>query len=553
MRLVKLLFKRDILEEVSSLKKKADIIGMISSLLLILVVYAVFIYVFRNFANMYMNTVFGDYGLVIERIKEIFTISFSIVFIINVIVGIKKMYNVLTDVKDNDVLIYQPINTGSIFIYKLIKVYLSQVLSTAFIILPITIVMDGLSSLLGGVGYYLLVALIVLLIPFISAAFASLLSIPYLAIMKKISSKFIIMLGIYVVIVAIAFLLYGSFLNVLSELVRSGNIKYAFDYKTIESISNTCIYLYPSNFFTNIIMKNHTMINILIVIAISIIAVIVAYTLVKKIYIKIIQNELEGTTTIYKNKAKLKVRNPFNSLLYKEFLVVLRTPTYAFQYFAMAITLPFMVYVCAYLLESMLSTLTIIDCNYALAIFVVSMFSILTNTFCTTNISRDGKMFAMMKTMPVTIHEIINVKLVFCSIVSLVSVFVSCFVLLVTGYLNISYFLITFIIGFLFSLVQIAYATRKDMKKPNFPNNNQQEILEGNSNMSTLILGGLALTVISGGGSVLLSVVLGMKYNQLIASVASIGFVFVVTVISLIVSFIYLHKGIDKEYYIKDI
>lgn len=553
MKLIKLLFKRDLMENVSSLKKKTDIIGLFSSMLLILLVYGVFIYVFNNFAKMYIATDFGNSLLSVERVKEIFTIAFTLVFVVNVIVGVKKMYNVLTDVKDNDVLIYQPINTGSIFIYKLLKVYLSQIASTVFIVLPISIVIDMLIPTIGGISYYILTGIIMLLIPLISTAIASVCSIPYMAIMKKISSKFIIMLGIYVVIVAAAFLLYGSFLNILSELIRTGNIKYVFDYRTIDGISNLSNKLYPSKFFTNIMMNNNVLLNVLIVVGISLIAVAISYFLVKKIYIKIIQNALEGNHTIYHNSAKLKVRSPNMTLLYKEFLVVLRTPTYAFQYFAMAISLPFMVYICAFLLESMLSTLTIIDCNYALAIFVVSMFSILTNTFCTTNISRDGKMFAMMKTMPVTIHKIINMKLVFCSVVSLASVFVSCFVLLVTGFLNFGYFLVTFVIGFLFSLVQIAYATRKDMKKPTFPNNNQEEITEGNSNMSTLIVVGLITTVIAGGGSVLLSVFLGMQYNPTVASLASIGFVCVITLISLIASFIYLHKGIDEAYYVRDI
>ena len=186
---------------------------------------------------------------------------------------------------------------------------------------------------------------------------------------------------------------------------------------------------------------------------------------------------------------------------------------------------------------------------YALAIFVVSMFSILTNNFCTTNISRDGKMFALLKTLPVTIHKIIGVKLLFCSLVSFVSVLISSLVLFITGFLNLGYFVITFVIGFLFSLVQIAYGTRKDMKNPCFPNNNQEEIIEGNSNMSTLILFGLLTTIIAGGGSVLLSVVIGMKYNERLAALISIGFVFVITIFALLFASIYLFRKLDKEYY----
>ena len=148
------------------------------------------------------------------------------------------------------------------------------------------------------------------------------------------------------------------------------------------------------------------------------------------------------------------------------------------------------------------------------------------------------------------IRKIINVKVLFCSIVSFASVLVSCLVLLITGYLNFVYFLITFVIGFMFSLVQIAYATRKDMKNPSFPKNDQEEVTEGNSNMSTLILTGLMTTIIAGGGSVLLSIVIGMKYNERVASYISIGFVFLITLIAFIAATVYLFKGLKKDYYV---
>jgi hypothetical protein len=219
----------------------------------------------------------------------------------------------------------------------------------------------------------------------------------------------------------------------------------------------------------------------------------------------------------------------------------------------MAVTLPFMVYTCSSILQTMIETLTIIDCNYSLAIFVVSIFSILTNTFCTTNISRDGRMFGIMKTLPIAIEKIIGVKILFCSIVSFVSVLVSCIVLYVSGFLSLEYSFITFIIGFMFSLVQIIYATRKDMKYPTFPTNNQEEITEGNSNMSTLILVGLITTLITGGGSLLLSIVLGMQYDTQLAAIISIGFVLFVATTALIASIIYMFRGLKKRYYIQEI
>jgi len=553
MQFVKLLFKRDFKEAFSSVKQKKDLIGLISSLLLIAVVYGVFVFVFNGFVKMYIKTNFGNPLNSASRVKELFTVCFGLVFIVNVIVGVKKIYNVLMDAKDNDVLIYMPIDSGSIFIYKLLKVYLSQVVSTVFVITPISIIMDLNTSLVGGVWYYLLFLAIVVLLPMMSCAIATLFSIPCLGVVKKVSYKFILVLCLYVLVIGVGFLGYGYFLKMLSELIRSGNIKYVFDLKTVTTIGTVTKWLYPSVFFTNILLKHNILISVVSVLGFSFIAVFASYFIVKKVYVRIIQKQLEGNNKTYKNSAKLKSRGPMNTLLHKEFLVVLRTPTYAFQYFAMAITLPFMVYVCASLLESMLETLTFVDCNYALAIFVVSMLSILTNTFCTTNISRDGKMFAIMKTMPISIHKIIEAKLIFCGIVSFISVLASCLVLLATGFLNFVYFIITFVVGFLFSLVQIAYATRKDMKKPCFPSNNQEEITEGNSNMSTIIFTGLVTTIIAGGGAVLLSVIIGMKYNEIMASYISIGFVLVITIISFILSFIYLFRGVKEEYYASSI
>lgn len=552
MQYIKLLLKKDIIENISSLKIKKDLLGILTSILLVIAIYGVFIYVFANFASIYIKTDFGNALNQNLRVKELLILAFGCIFIVNVIVGIKKMNNLLTNGKEEDILIYQPISTGVIYIYKLIKVYLSQVISTILITLPIAITIDTYSFTIGGFSYYLLITIIIILLPFISCAIATLLSIPYIAISKKLQSHFIIKLGIYVVLVGAIFYGYGLFLNVLSELIRTGNLKYVFDLQTINKINNISKYLYPSKFFAEILLNQNLLINIISILAISLLAIFISYFIIKKMYLNIIQEQLEGDATIYSKKIKIKSHSQLVTLINKEFTIVIRTPAYAFQYFAMAISLPLMVYLCAFLLSNMLETLTIVNCNYAISIFVVSMFSILTNTFSTTNISRDGKMFGIMKTLPITIKQIVNSKILFCSIVSFCSVLVSSIILLVTGYLNFIYFLLTIIIGFMFSIAQIAYSTRKDMKHPCFPNNDKEEIIEGNNNMSTLILINLLLTILIGGGAVLLSVILSMKYNEKLASLISIGFMLVISLIVLSISFIYLYKDIDKEYYIEE-
>ena len=81
--------------------------------------------------------------------------------------------------------------------YKLIRVYASQVVSTLCIILPMAIVLDTSSTIAGGMAYYFLTATIVILLPLISCAIATLITIPYLEIIRRISSKFIIISAIF--------------------------------------------------------------------------------------------------------------------------------------------------------------------------------------------------------------------------------------------------------------------------------------------------------------------------------------------------------------------
>ncbi len=551
---ISLLFKKDFLEFSSNFKKgkTKDILEILSSFFLLSIVFVFLIYVFGHFAKNYVSVDFGDVFARSERVKELMTISFSVIIIANVLIVIKKIYNTLVDNKDNDVFVYQPISSGQIYVYKLLKIYFSSLVSTFLIALPIGIVLDNLSTSIGGVSYYLSLIVTIILLSFISCAIASFLFLPYFYIKKKISSKFWISLLIYVLLIGCGFLIYGSLLKFLTSIIRTGEIKYIFDLQMINDIKKVVKFLYPGQFFTNILWDKNLIINVMIVLVISAISVLISYFLIRSIYQRLIQINLEGNQKEYQNITKMEQKSVTKTLLHKEFIIVFRTPAYAFQYFAMAITLPFMVYICASLLETMISSLTIVNCNYALAIFSVSMLSILTNTFCTTNISRDGKMFALMKTLPITIVEIVKTKVLFCSLVSFASIFISSLVLLISGFINFVYFLITILVGFVFSLSQIAYATRKDMKNPCFPNNEKEEIIDSNSNMATLVLVGLFTTLIACGGAVLISVVMGMKYGEKNATITSLLFVSIISILVLIICLTYLFKNLKKEYYVNE-
>lgn len=528
---------------------RKDIVGTISSMLLLALVYGTFIYVFAEIAKIYVDLTFTDQSASFSRVLELTTVVYTVVFVINIIVGVTKIYSSIATDKDSDVLICQPISMWTIFFYKLIKIYFSQVASSALVLVPASIVIDVASPLAGGFGFYMMVLATVIVVPVISCAISALLSIPYTAIMRLISSKFVIHLVGYVVLIAVGFVAYSFFLETLTALIQDGDIKYIFDRNTVNAIAKVTSFLYPANLIANMLFGKDILKSILLTAGIVVVCGVISYFVVRSLYVNLVQQRLEGQNKTFHRQYKCKKHSVMTTLLIKEFKVVLRTPSYAFQYFATAVTLPFMAYVCANLMQSMMKTITIFDCNFAIIVFVMAMFSILTNTFCTTNISRDGNMFAMLKTMPVNAKQIVDAKVVFCMIVSAVSVLATVVVMLVTKMLVWWQAIFVLVIGLGLSFAEIAISTKNDLKNPAFPQSATQEITESNSNSSLTTLVGLIVSILVGGVQVALSAILSIvMQNALLATIIPIAFVTLVVGVFFVVSLVHLHKGLDKMF-----
>lgn len=554
---LKLLFKKDLNEYVStSFKEKGkqrDWLGYFSSVVLVAFIYGVFIYVFYSFAKMYLSNVYDNVQVDrFNRVSELLTFCFALIFVVNIFNGLRKIFAQVSDSKDINVLICQPISAGTIFLHKFLKILISQFVTTLLILLPVAIVLNVLSGI-GGAVYYLSLIASALLLPALYCAIAAILAVPYILLMQFIESKFVVRLIGYVVLIGAGFWVYSIFLNALNQILQSGQLSNFFEMSTVYKLNKIAGYLYPARLFTNMMMSSWGWQSALIALFASIGCLLGSFFLIRKIYNGFMQRRLEGYSREFVKKNKIKKHNGVQALLLKEFITVLRTPGYAFQYFATTISLPFMVYICVQLLNSMAKGLFATNCSYAIAVFVVTMFGLLTNTFCATNISRDGKMYAMLKTMPIKVEQLIGCKLLFCGIVSFISVFVSSLALCIGSLLTVGETVFVFINGLLFSFAGIAFATKKDMKSPCFPSTENDEVTDSNSNLSTMILIGLIVSAVSGIGSIIISVVVGLKSSVGWAMFASMGFESLITAVVFALSMVYLFKGMKKVYYEVDI
>lgn len=556
MKTVLLLLKKDrqiFLSENFNGKRRHDVFGALSTIILLALLYGTFIYVFYHFARFYMSATFEVQGAERARAFELTTFVYAAMLLINIFVGVKQIYSALVSSNDCDVLIYQPISQQHLFLYKLIKIYLGQIVSTLLVLLPSAIVIDVLSASVGGFWYYLTVVFHLLLCPLLGCAIAALFTVPFNGIMRFVQRKFVLHLILYVIVLALGFWLYGMFLSVLTDLIQTGELLYVLDSSTVNAVAAVAAKFYPVKFFSNMLFGQNVAVSLLSVLGICAVAGVVTYFVIRAMYFKVLQQKLEGDIKIFrKKKSVAKIHSPLAALVKKEFLIILRTPTYAFAYFATTFTLPFMVYVCANLMRSMVATLpnvALINCDFEIAIFVIAMFSVLTNTFCTSNISRDGKMFSMLKTMPVDGHLVVKAKLLFCSVVSVASVLVSCIVLLCVSYLNWWQALVIFAVASLLDIAEIAFATKRDLAKPHLPQNDRDEVTEDNNNVSAVTLLGLVCAVLLGGGALAMSLILSLLYTNALALTVTMTFVFIAVILVFILSLVYLFRDLEDNFY----
>ena len=179
------------------------------------------------------------------------------------------------------------------------------------------------------------------------------------------------------------------------------------------------------------------------------------------------------------------------------------------------------------------------------------LYGSLTNTFCSTNISRDGYMAMSLKTMPFSASKVLTAKMLFCAAVSVPSILLTAVVLAATGLETPKEAVMTFASAAMITVAQIMFATRLDLNHPHFPKTDDGEIKEAGSTVSMVIM--MALLVSGAFGTAMLyQAIAALLGNSSAAMQNANG---VSTVISLVVpavlllaSAVYFSVGLKSAY-----
>jgi ABC-2 type transport system permease protein len=529
-------------------KKRPDILGIVLSLFLAAIFVGAVAFMFYKFIPVYTAV---PYNFVVDKTArqyEILTVVYTAVLLTGVISAVRNINNGLFENEDIKVLVYLPVKPAALLFSKLIGAYLKSLFTTIVIVVPVNITFG---IIVGSPYHYgLMTALICLLLPLINISLATVFALPAYYIKRLLGGHYLISLLLLVAVLSGLLYAYSTILTSLKYMLENRELSMFFNHEIMTLIITAVKYMYPANLVADMLLARNMLFSGLMLLGIIVAAVLLGLLISRALLIGAMQQRFQsGIRFVYRKKRhSKKSASVFAALLKKEFVSVFRSQSYAFQYFATAIIMPLMVYFSLSLLISLVKNLVFVDCSFELCVFVIMIFAVLTNTFCATNISREGNMFYAAKCMPVTHRQIVFAKLLFCSVVSTVSLAACAVMIGLLGYVLAWQAVVIFFVTLCVSLGQIAFATRMDFNRPHFSNADDGEIRESNSTVSTMIVLGLLFAIAIGGLSLYLSLFLKLR-NSAFGSAVSYLIVSLCALAALGLGIFYLLYGLKKKYY----
>lgn len=437
-----------------------DLLGSLLSLLTTVLVGAVSVILISTIVENYVLVELHKVYAPLERAKELLNLFYAVIIIATAFVCMEKMRNTLTQKKDKELFLRLPVKQRTIFMSKLCTLMVWNYLFALLLMGGVNLIFYLV--LKPGIVFWQHSILAWLFLPMTAFLIATVFLVPYIKFIDFISNKYALMFLLLSVMVIGAFVLYSGLLDILKSLMETGSIKFLFNEQFIVNLQTLLKWAYPANCFASIVLGENMLYSLLIVGGVTVVAFATVYLVSKKLYY----------ATLYKNENKRQkgrkrtrfaVHSPLSALIKKEFISVFREPKHLFSYFAIAAAMPVMVYCCYTLFESLIKNAIGLSVNFPLALLVVLIFSILTNTFCATNITRDGLTALKAKMFPVKATTLLLAKVLFCGIVSSLAVVASVVMLAETTSLVYFDAWICGAIALIFSMSQIFIATRMDL------------------------------------------------------------------------------------------
>ena len=529
--------------------KKFDFFGALTSLIFTLAIAGIFGLLVYAIADGYLEIKVDRVSDPTARAHELINAVYTIVVVALGIMCLEKMRSTLTRTADIPIFLRLPVKNGTIFRAKFTALLLWTYVTAFMLIVPVTAIFYFVLG--AGVDLLLRMLLVYLLLPMASFLIATILILPYMILIKFLSTRYFLSFLSLSVLVVSAFFVYSYVLDVLRGLFETGSIKFLFSNEFVDFLMQAKEFTYPANSLASILLGLDMQRSLLISGGVAIVALVFALLVTGGLYRLVLYRNRDSRSGRKKISFGFR-RGVTASLLRKEFIMVYREPKYLFSYFTIAFAMPFMVYCCYTLFDTLIFNALGRGFEFSLALIVVLVFTILTNTFCATNITRDGKAALKAKSFPIKASKLLFSKVLFCSIISSLSVIGSVLAIYISAGMTPENAFTAGIIGVIFSFSQILIATRTDLNCAIVDASPEVVARTSDKTIAKVISVGLFFAVIIGFVTLFVSVFAGADPELLGGLVVDEIYIYLIPAIIALLYFIfgilYYHVKIEKAF-----
>ena len=510
-------------------------IGRALNILFTLIVYAILVTGIYYLAEMF---------IVRSELRFEFLV-FATIFTMGVatIVAIGNVVKNLYMSGDNELLLRFPVSGAEILIAKSIYCFLHNLVINAMLTLPFYIIFGVVTR--AGAGYYFASIGVMLLSVLLPYFLANLVAIPVMMATNFVKNQFLLVLIILIGVLCAGFILYMTALKSILTYLSEEQLG-LFSGEMIARYGEIASKCYPFKWYAMLLAGGSAGyagkdigLAFLYIFLMTAAVGVGAYLVTVKFYYKTILHGIETEKVSFHRKTPNTRRTIFGTLLHREFYLILRSFNYSFQYLAMAVAAPVMVYYCNDLASTMGKDTVGAAIVPGLTLMVIIIFVAIIVSFASTSVSREGSAFYHTKIIPVSYTAQVSVKLFLYALVGTASVVLSCIVVgAAFGTEKAGNLLTPLDVGCIFAISEMTVlsltclAIWADVRSPIFNVVGDGELVSANKNIAVSLLVGILVAVIYGAATMLLgflpieiggfSVVDGLGDVYLILSVISL-------------------------------
>lgn len=468
------------------------------------------LFVFKYFLEMLVDQ-FGKHMDIIDFSTVLLTIIEVVLTVACVSFEIKSL------LKPADLKIVSrfPMSSFQTFIAELIIVYLSMLVLSVCICLPILAVFGWATSMLS-VDFLLGALLASVLATFIPFGLGTLLTVPVIYVVSALENRNVLKLLLFTLLLTGALVLYDYILSLLAEY---------FIYQRISddtvSIMTSFIGGINSKFNPCVLLRYSLVLDKLVLSCVLTFvygaALLTAGLFVAKpVYDKVRLNAMEGGKKLFGVKSRYTGYGPFVSILKREMKEIIRTGTFAYYYLGVAITTPVMVFFCNRLVNKVGEAQVGANVAYGVSVLVLLAFMAMLNSFSAQAISREKETFYITKITPYKYTLQLVAKGVLNLVVATGALLVSIYVIARLDFLDLWQSLLVFGISFVSAIGMILNGFNLNLSNPDLALSTNGDA--GQTNMNLLMLIGLLVAVLQGGVAIVLSYLIDTETVYIINS-----------------------------------